>query len=67
VTGTDPNFTTAFDVASHRLAGRFNLAAGDALVIEALQAIIAKCNVITASGVAFVFADADFAVRNFFR
>ena len=63
---TNPNLTAALDVASHRLAGRLDLAAGNTLVVKALQTIIAKRDIVAARGVTAVFADADFAVSNFF-
>ena len=57
----NPDLTTTLDVAGHCLAGCLDLAACDALVAQALQAIVTKGNVVAPCGVASVLADADFA------
>ena len=62
----NPNLTAALDVASHRLAGCLNLAAGNTLVVKTLQTVVAKRDIVAARSVTAVFADADFAVSNFF-
>src|SRR6266568_970482 len=53
---TDPDFATAFDIAGHSLTGGFDLAAGDAFVILALQSKLAKRDVVATRGDAADFA-----------
>ena len=63
----DPDFTTTLNVAGHCLAGALYLAAGNALVLQALEAVIAKRYIVATSGNAFVFTNTHLAVSNFFR
>jgi len=60
-----PSCQEAANLAA-RLAGGLNLPAGDALVVEALQTVVAKRDIVAARSVTAVFADTDFAVSNFF-